>query len=319
MITDFLKFNLYAISPEGKVVPVDIDKAGELNPQYWDIYWTPQEFPYGKRKIEDLISVRYLCADFDEVDGQGDFRDRLKSFFNPSFVIKTKRGFHAYWELEPWVVGRDGTAQELAAKYRTLVEEVLVPIGADPNAKDVSRLLRPHMFRYWKKNQAEDFWTELVYENEASRQFSLKSFEPFRQKPRQTQKNAPLVNFISKNGSTQRGFATGHLNASDDKFWEKANLLPIIDSLRRLSGSPYVNYETYDFKPQAGLMRIIINGKPSNAWVDKKGTIGSTQRAGPAIPNWLTYFGHDWKRVAEILKEVFHEELTMQKMSEQHI
>jgi hypothetical protein len=301
---DFENFNFYAISQDGIVKPVSGDEAVRLNDKRWDVYWTPNEFPFGKRKISDLIAVRYLYGDFDATDFET-LAKNLRYFFDPSFVIKTKNGFHVYWEIEPLVVGKDGDFESLSTRFRSVMEQVIIPLGADPNAKDVARLLRPPMFRYWKKGNLEEVWIELVYES--NRKYKFKQFEG-RVKRHEARNNAPLLSApcpteyrpLPKRKMSPESFKTS------EAFWAEANNFDALEGLKRLSGTHWVNGEVYSFKKAKDHYRILVNGKPSNAWIDRQGKIGSTCGAGPSIPNWLTYFGHDWKTVAKILKEVFY-------------
>ncbi len=68
-----------------------------------------------------------------------------------------------------------------------------------------------------------------------------------------------------------------------------------------------IDGEVLTFRKQKDITRILVNGKESNAWLDRNGKIGSTADAGPAIPNWLYFYQKDWKKVADILKQVFPE------------
>jgi len=46
--------------------------------------------------------------------------------------------------------------------------------------------------------------------------------------------------------------------------------------LRELSGKNIVNWEAITFKKNPnGTKQIVVNGKPSGAWIDTKGMIGS--------------------------------------------
>jgi hypothetical protein len=302
---NFENFNFYAISQDGIVKAATFEESIRLNKKQWDIYWTPNEFPFGKRKISDLIAIRYLYGDFDSTNFET-ITKRLRYFFDPSFVIKTKNGFHVYWELEPLVVGKDGDIESLSTRFRTVMEQVIIPLGADPNAKDVARLLRPPMFRYWKKGNKEEFWTEMIYES--SRRYFFKQFEN-RVTTCNFENNGGVLktNFNERYFDNQKRKITPHKCQSSDSFWAEANNFDVMEGLKRLSGTKWVNGEVYTFKRAKDHYRIIVNGKPSNAWIDKNGKIGSICGAGPSIPNWLTYFGHDWSTVAKIIKEVFHE------------
>lgn len=288
-----LYFNYYARNETG-FFPVTEEEELKYNEQGCDIFWTPQEFNgFGKRKIEDLKSIRFLCADFDGVEKK-DIKQKFKHVALPTFVISTRGGWHAYWQLREWIPA----SKEVVETYRRFVSERLVPIGADPNAKDVSRLLRPAFRQYHrdsKKNvyTAQNIFTDIIFESDVT--YTWEQLEDLFRKPQTVNESKRTMPFIRVQQAPQ------------GNFWSQANLLPARESLERLSGSDVVDGESITFKEQSGVTRIIINGKPSNAWIDRDGRIGSTVGASPAIPNWLHFYCKDWARVAETIKKYFPE------------
>jgi hypothetical protein len=190
------------------------------------------------------------------------------------------------------------------------LEDTLIPIGADPNAKDVCRVLRYPLSTYWKDGKPLK-QCNIVFDS--ARQYTWEQLELLFPRKKSLALNQTKGNASSLNDQRPNDYrpAPRRKNTPDDfksseAFWAEANNFDVIEGLTRLSGTHWVGGEVYSFKKQSDVIRIIVNGKPSNAWIDKNGKIGSTVGAGPSIPNWLTYFGHDWKTVAKILKEVFY-------------
>lgn len=286
-----LHFNYYVRNDAG-FFPAEEKDTPALNENRHDVYWTPQEFKaFGARKKEDLVSIRFVCADFDNITKK-DFLYKIKFLPKPSFIISTRSGFHIYWhlkkELEP-------TPKNME-RYSDLIRNYLVPIGADPQAVDVCRILRVPFRRYWRDSKgtvydAEEIYCDIISESDT--RFSFEDLE--RLLPRKKSVTVKTLTPVPKVN-----------NAPPGDFWTKANQLPCRESLERLSGTPHVSMETYTFKAKSdGTTRIIIDGKPRNVWLDKDGKIGSVADGGPSIPNWLNYYHKDWARVAKILKEVF--------------
>jgi hypothetical protein len=280
--------------------PVSFDEAWEKNQKGAAMYFTVQEFHGDKRVKSELKTIHYIAADFDNIT-ERELRARLEDFPRETMMVQTGKGYHVWWKIKPIEVD---DYEKWSEKYKTFVEETLVPIGADPNAKDVCRVLRYPTSIYWQ-NEKILRQCNLISDNENEYTWGqIEALFP-RLKPVLTHENAPRF----KNNLSPRGVLRPNnkndLKGKYDRFWAWANNLPSRACLEHLSGSGYVNGEVYEFKKQGEITRIIINGKPSNAWLDKNGFIGSTQRAGPAIANWLSYFGHNWKQIAEILKKEF--------------
>lgn len=272
----------------------------EINEKGYDVYWCLQSFKEGRRTKDNIEIFRWVVADFDNItiDGLG---VQFRSSPRPTMVVKTGKGFHCYWKLKEPMYG----SATLPKEYSEFFERSLIPIGADPNAKDICRILRVPFSRYWqdsKGNRYEDkeIYCEVIYDDgpeweweQLRRLFKNSSggVRPVLQEPR-----------VRDRETLQ----------TPDYFWRSANQVDVREGLTKLSGSTYVRGETYKFLVEGKITRIIINGKPSNAWIDSKGRIGSLHSNG-SIPiagtlvNWLMFpdYGHDMKSVAKIFKEVF--------------
>lgn len=288
-----MSFTYYA--KRENLISIHEHEAAALNEEGWDIFWVPQEFPHGVRTKENLISLRYVCADFDKIS-LGEFEEKFLWYPKPSMLVQTRSGFHAYWKLAEPIAVFEG----LSDVYREFVEQRLVPLGADGNAKDVSRLLRPPMFRYWrdsKGNQYNDVFVQIVKESSAVYDWDqlCRFFPKIHTFQDQQEKRMP----------PRRTTFNAVESKSSKRFWVAANDLNAKEAILELSGSSHVLGEAYTFRKDSAGERIYVNGKATNAWIDKQGKIGSTENAGPTIVNWLKYYGHDDAKIANILKEVF--------------
>jgi len=291
--------NAYALMLfEGKAngaIPISWDEARKRNEEKWDIYWTFNEFSeFGKRTKQDLKKIWALHCEIDS-DNEKLVLKKLELNLSPSLVVKTKNGFHLYWYLEhPIDCSLDPV--KWADWFYSFVKERILPVyGADPQACDVTRLLRAPFYKYWKQQRDGtksdgNFFIDIVFDNEETK-YTLEQLEEYF--PLKTQIDIAKTEIKTNNNSND--------------FWSRANNLPAKESLEKLSGTEFVNFEKISFKKQKDITRIVIGLNPSNAWIDKGGKIGSTAGAGPAIPNWINFYHRDWKKVASILKTVFPE------------
>jgi hypothetical protein len=285
--------NYYAIK-KGHCYPVQQDKITEENESGADIYWTPNNFvDFGCRKKEDLKQITCFFCEIDEGLKKNQLEKLIRHRLTPSCLVETKRGYHIYWYLKQPIDCIDSPV-ERADWFRSILKNRICPaFGADTQAADACRLMRAAFMRYWKDGTGM-FKTNIVFDTDYrySVEEVLAAFpEIKRYEPKPVQKNQNAVRF--------------DLNSGD--FWTKANNIPVLVGLERLSGTDAVSGETYSFKKQGGILRVLCNGRNSNAWIDSNGKIGSTDGAGPGIPNWVYYYQKSWPRVADELKKHFPE------------
>jgi len=285
-----MNFNYYG-KRENTVYPIEPGKEWDENNSGADLFFTPQIFDgAGNRKKENLVGIRFVCADFDNVD-ETSFAKKMKWYPTASRIVRTRSGVHAYWMLEEVIPASESAIEQ----YRNFVGTRLVPLGADANAKDVSRILRVPRSRYWRDSKGnfygeQELRCEVVYDSAKTYDLEYLSRKFPAVIPREETVRVEAPQTVARAGGS---------------FWTKANALDPRRTIEVLSGTDWVRGEKFTFKPDSGVTRILVDGKPSNAWIDKAGRIGSTVKAGPAIPNWLAYYGWDFAKVAEILKTYF--------------
>ncbi len=110
-----------------------------LNERGAGIYVTVNETDGEGRKKSNIVRVRAIWQE-DDGDGKGQLP------LEPHIVVNTSPGkYHRYWLV-------DGLAFE---QFGGVMERMIVDYGSDPNAKDVSRVLRLPGFSHRKVNKGK--------------------------------------------------------------------------------------------------------------------------------------------------------------------
>jgi hypothetical protein len=93
------------------------------------IFGTVNATPDGYRQAADVTHVRALFVDFD-----GKEPDR-QWHLEPSMIVRSGRGLHAYWTLDPWPVAN-------AAEFKDAQHRLARHYGSDPAVCDLPRVMR---------------------------------------------------------------------------------------------------------------------------------------------------------------------------------
>lgn len=255
-------------------------EAEEWNKEQWGIFWTVNSFN-GARKNENLKKIISWSVDIDEGTKESQ-KEKIRKFPQPSLVIETKRGYQVYYNAE------DATVENYGIIQSRLVEV----FGGDPKAKDIARVLRVPGYLHWKdpKNPFAirlSFFSEKTYsENKMLEFFKIK-----KEKPDNKEKTKKELSFIKNN----------------DVF-EKIYSLDCEQALTRLSGHPSVGSEAFTFKRvSSGNLNIIVNGKSTSCFIDKEKRIGSSDKGGPTILQFIKWYNHSYSEALKIMREVFPE------------
>ena len=203
-------------------------------------------------------------------------------------MVESRNGLHL------WFLAQDGTPEN----YGAIVADRLVPaFDADPNAKDIARVLRVPGFNHMK--QPDDPFPVTVADRCDAVYREAEMLEAFadiggaqrRLRERQRQARAARAQMLP----------TGDI-------WDRAYALDCEQALTRLSDHPAVSGEVYEFRRVSkGHLNIIVNGEPTSCFIDANGKIGSGDKGGPGIAQWLKWFGRSYKEVRRILLDVFPE------------
>ena len=265
------------------VFKIEKNEAKGYNDKNYGIFWTFNSFKDGVRRKENLDRVNAWAIDIDDGTKEDQLKAIEKSPLAPSMLVETKRGYQVYW------FAKDGTMEN----YEAIVLSRLVPhFNADKKARDVCRILRfPNYYhckdpndKFLVKGHYAKFWLQY------SEKEMLSFFKPKIEKRKE-------VTFQQQ-------------KVEGDSFWHKVGSIQAEYGLSKLSGSSNVSFENFDFRSHSnGVKQICVNEKPTSNWIDKDGMIGSYERGGPTIANWLNWYHNDWRKVAEICKETFKQEL----------
>lgn len=253
--------------------------ARELNEQGFGVFWTPNVFR-GKRRKANLERIRFWFCELDEGSKEEQVRRiRYDSPILPSAVIESRRGFHVYWRV-------NGEAS--LENFRLIQRWGIVPtLGADPKATDVTRLLRRPGFYHQKQ---EPFMVRVVHTSDHAytEEQMLRAFNP---QPPQSKRE--------RTGQEPEG----------QSFWERVASLDGREALERLSGHWLVNHERFRLEEQPNGHANIVREEDdysTGSFVDADGRLGNVD-GGSSIAAWCRWYGHEWREIADGLREVFPE------------
>lgn len=259
-------------------------EADHWSEQGWGIFWTVNSFK-GPRRKENCMGVLSWAIDMDE-GTKAEQLARIRSVaVTPSCVNETARGYHVYFDAKP---GADPES------YRDIVERLVEVYRADKNAKDVCRILRVPGYRHWKGEKPFGIkWVHLSSQTYSEAEMR----KAFPAPPAKEQE-------FEQKGELRRELK----GVAGDDVWERVWSLDCEQALARLSGTSAVNNEHFTFRRTAsGSLNILVNGKGTSCWVDRNGRIGSADKGGPTIFQWINWYQRDTKRSFAILKEMFPE------------
>lgn len=285
---------LYAMK-EGGGAAIEIEnilEAPSYNEKGYGIFWAIHEFS-GARKKENLTQLNGFAIDIDEGTKQEQLA-LIKRGLYPTWLIESKRGFHIYWLFHTPLECIFN--KPLEQEYRAIMLNRIIPFyNADKNAADIPRLLRaPYFFHL--KDPNDKFLVFVKEENPVTYSWhQIVCFYPDIESEKTQnlhQKQAAKILNLPKGGKD---------------YFNTIYQLNCKDALMLLSGHKTVNSDVYSFKQNtSGSIQILVNGKSTSCWVDKDGKIGSFDKGGPTIWQWLFWYLKDHKKVHAVIKEVLH-------------
>ncbi len=260
--------------------------AHSWNKKGYGIFWTVNSFD-GKRQIVNLTQVNGWVVDMDNGTKQ-EMLVQIKKGLVPSMVVETKRGYHVYFKA------KDGTKEN----WNLIIKNYLVPFyHSDRNAVDLARVLRRPGFLHMK-DPTNPFLIKTVWEHDV--QYSEKEMILFYESRIKTAKKAILEKKQTRIDSDKKW------RKLYGPFWEQVKKIDCESALNTLSGTEYVQFETYKFSDTgSGKKNIYVNGNSTACWIDQEGLIGSSSGGGPTIAQWLNWFHKDYSKTIQIIKEVF--------------
>lgn len=258
-------------------------EADSWNEKGWGIFWTVNSFN-GPRRKENCTEVLAWAVDID-AGAKAEQLKRIQSIpLEASVIYETARGYHLYFDAI------DGDPEN----YRDIVERLVEAYGGDKNAKDLCRILRVPAYLHWKYEKP--FAIKAVHMSNA-RYTEKEIRDAF---PKEEPKE---VEFEQKTELRRELKVAG-----SSSLWERIWSLDCEYALERLSGSSACAGERFTFRRNAnGNLNIFVDGKGTSCWIDRQKRIGSHDKGGPTVYQWVNWYQRNPKRTVEILKELFPE------------
>jgi hypothetical protein len=272
------------------VQEINLLDAPALNGLGFAIFWTVNEFD-GARRMTNISEINGFALDLDQ--GTKDEQMALiKRGLFPSWIIDSKRGYHVYFLFkEPMKVS---FSEDLRKQYRAVLQNRLGPFyNADQCAMDLTRMLRVPYFLH-QKNPRDPFMVKPIQENDV--RYTWQQIESFYEDRNKRESWSVNIKAAKREIKLRKS----------DKLFDDIYNMNAMEGLERLSGHSAVNNETFSFKPNHnGTNQIYVNGKSTGCWIDRDNRIGSLDKGGPTVWQWLYWYQGNHKRVYQTMKEVF--------------
>lgn len=249
------------------------------------IFRTVNSFFYGKRSITNLARINSFYAEIDDRPKENQLT-KIYEGLEPSRIVESKRGFQIYWNVH----------NACAENYKAIQEGLCSFYLADPKAKDLARMLREPGYYHWK-DPYDPFLVKEIHRSSA------------------VYSEWQIIHFYNIELEKRKSFASQSFyrlqpppsgSVTDFSLWQKISSLNCHEALMRLSGHPMVNFETYTFRRCSnGNLNIFVNGKSTSCWIDRNNQIGSLNKGGPTIYNWLRFYGHEKETIKQFLAKEF--------------
>ena len=270
-----------ALREEQGSFPVSRPRAEELNRQGYGIFWTPNLYR-GRRLVKNLEQIRFWFTELDTGTKKEQAERLRRAPLLPTAVVESARGYHAYW------AARNASL----SNWKRIVRWGIVPaLGGDPKATDAVRILRCPGFNH-VKDPARPFPITTVW------------------KLGTTYTEAQMLRLFPDREPKKPDQEAKSLEPGTGSFWQRVAQLDGREAIRRLSGHWLCKGERFELEEQSNGHANIIRTHPSRystgCFVDAGGRMGAVE-GGSSPASWVKWYGHEWNRVAEGLREVFPE------------
>lgn len=216
------------------------------------------------RRIKDnLLNINAWAIDIDNYDKSYQVKLIEKSPLPPSIIIESKNGYHVYW------LAKNASAEN----YSKITADRLIPFfEADSRAKDICRILRYPNYFHWK-DEDNPFLVKII--------------------------------FLKKVRYSEKDMLRVFPEIKKNKYLKNINIkYDNMKALEILSGKDEVKNERFSFKRNSnGTYQILVNGKNTSSWIDLNGNIGSYDRGGVTVFQWVKWYGYSNSEVYNILNK----------------
>jgi len=275
--------------------PINYSELDYYNSMGYAIYMTVNRM---KNQIRDKNNIYHLDYFYVDVDKRPKIETLqiIAMSIPPSRVVETKNGFHIYYKIKGNMIEELGYGKAICV-YEDIIQNSLIPyFKADKSVYDAARILRAWPY-YHCKDINNPFKVDMICEEQVSYTYQeiCDSFGRYTPQFR--------IEDILEIEREVKEIAKG------DTIWDKAKELNNIVALKKISGSEYVNRDTFSFKKNSdGTQQIFVNNKITGCWINKDGTIGSKDKGGPYWTNWVKwYHPNSWTPVLKAIHEFFPE------------
>lgn len=258
----------------------------------YGIYFSVNPMESWKRNRESVKFIQTWICDIDSGTKEEQLKLINDSPLKPSLVVESVHWFHLYY------LSDNNLTEEQFSDWNLWIRNYYN--GDIKVCKDTARVLRIPWYYHMKEEKVmvtfrDDLSCGMLYSVE----------EIYKAFPNQME-IAPKV-------LQERVKPTLNL---ENNFWRNAGELDNKSMLEELSGTSWVNWETYTFKRNSwGTEQIRCNGKSTWCWIDKNGMIGSWDKGWPTWIQWLKWYKDiNWKELAKYLKD-HHPEIEERKVA----
>ena len=253
------------------------------NKEWFSICFSVNGFEEPRRLKENVTQINAWICEIDDIEKTDQLKIIEFAPVKPSLVIESKNWYHLYRFAEN---GTPDNWEKICNWLRNFFD-------GDPWAITIERVLRLPWFYHTKDPSdpylvsVKDFTGETYDE-----QFMLTMYS----------------NHESVTEKKQRLRKKEHeVKQEDWDFWDKARKLDSRMMLEKLSGTNWMWHDTLNFTRNTnGTDQICVNWKPTGAWIDSNGLIGSKSWGWPYRINWLLwYWSVDYKKMYSYLVNEF--------------
>lgn len=261
-------------------------EAESWNKKGYGIFASVNSFKTSRRIETNLERLEFWFVDLDS--GSREMQHRaIQSFaLVPTYIISTKNGYHCYWKCE---------GEQTVQQYKEIVLRLIQFMDGDPNAKDVTRILRVPSF-YHMKNPKNPY---MIHDLGLDSGVAYTASEMDKHLPELAEELKPKPKALT---------FSDDINC--DKLYSKQSSIHAAVGFEKLSGAPELDGDKITTAQRGdGKFTIFVNDKKvSSCWVDVDGKIGSHDGGGPTVANWINWYHKgDWAKTSEVLKKYFPE------------
>jgi hypothetical protein len=127
-----------------KDIKTEYPRLKSLNESGGAVYFNPNPCD-GKRRADSIKQITWVFADIDDGTQEEQLAKIKKCELQPTILVKTGKGYHAYWHAEE--LTRD--------EFTQTIKGIIKFLDSDPAVKDPNRLLRLPPFKHMKGEPKE--------------------------------------------------------------------------------------------------------------------------------------------------------------------